>query len=83
MGRGFYMTEKKLYRSKNYGMFGGVCAGIGQHLNIDIFTVRVITVFLIFGSGISMLLLYIILCFLIPAEPEVIDHPDRNEKLIE
>ena len=58
----------RLYRSKNERMLGGVCAGLGDHLDIDPTVIRlvwaVITVLSI-GTGV---LVYIIAWILIPEE---------------
>ena len=59
---------KRLYRSKNERMLGGVCAGLGEHFDIDPTVIRlvwaVITVLSI-GTGV---LVYIIAWILIPGE---------------
>ena len=59
---------KRLYRSKNDRMLGGVCAGLGEHFDIDPTVIRlvwaVITVLSI-GTGV---LVYIIAWILIPEE---------------
>jgi phage shock protein PspC (stress-responsive transcriptional regulator) len=59
---------KQLYRSKNDRMLGGVCAGLGEHFDIDPTVIRlvwaVITVLSI-GTGV---LVYIIAWILIPEE---------------
>jgi len=59
---------KRLYRSKKERMLGGVCAGLGEHFDIDPTVIRlvwaVITVLSI-GTGV---LVYIIAWILIPEE---------------
>ena len=59
---------KRVYRSKNDRMMGGVCAGLGEHLDIDPTVIRlvraVITVISI-GTGV---LVYILAWILIPEE---------------
>jgi phage shock protein C len=59
---------KRLYRSKNERILGGVCAGLGEHFDIDPTVIRlvwaVITVLSI-GTGV---LVYIIAWILIPEE---------------
>jgi phage shock protein C len=59
---------KRLYRSKNERMLGGVCAGLGEHFDIDPTVIRlvwaVITVLSI-GTGVVV---YIIAWILIPEE---------------
>ena len=56
---------KKLYRS-NDRMLGGVCAGIGEYLGIDPTVVRIICVLLSIGTIGLALLVYLVLCFVIP-----------------
>jgi phage shock protein PspC (stress-responsive transcriptional regulator) len=59
---------KRLYRSKKDRMLGGVCAGLGEHFDIDPTVIRliwaVITVLSI-GTGV---LVYILAWILIPEE---------------
>lgn len=56
---------KRLYRSKNDKVFGGVCAGIGDYFNLDPVLVRLLWVIaaLVMGAGI---LAYIIAWIIIP-----------------
>jgi phage shock protein C len=59
---------KRLYRSKKERMLGGVCAGLGEHLDIDPTVIRLIwaaVTVLSFGTGI---LVYILAWILIPEE---------------
>ena len=59
---------KRLHRSKKERMLGGVCAGLGEHFDIDPTVIRlvwaVITVISI-GTGV---LVYILAWILIPEE---------------
>ncbi len=59
-------TIKKLTRSRNGRMLGGVCAGIGEYLGIDPTVVRIICVLLSIGTIGLALLVYLVLCFVIP-----------------
>jgi len=59
---------KQLYRSKNNRMLGGVCAGLGEHLDVDPTVIRLIwavVTFLSFGTGI---IIYILAWIIIPEE---------------
>jgi phage shock protein C len=59
---------KRLYRSKKERMLGGVCAGLGEHLDIDPTVIRLIwaaVTILSLGTGI---LVYILAWILIPEE---------------
>ena len=59
-------TIKKLTRLRNGRMLGGVCAGIGEYLGIDPTVVRIICVLLSIGTIGLALLVYLVLCFVIP-----------------
>lgn len=59
---------KKLYRSRQNRMLGGVCGGIAEYFNIDPVIVRVVAVAFFFMGG-SALLAYIIGLIIIPNEP--------------
>ena len=65
--------EKKLHRIPDQAVFGGVCAGIAQYLQIDVVIVRVIFVVMalpILPPGFGMTgLLYIILWAVLPTGP--------------
>ena len=57
---------KRLYRSKNDRILGGVCAGLGQHLDVDPNVIRLIwaaVTVLSFGAGV---IVYILAWILIP-----------------
>jgi|LDZU01.1.fsa_nt_gi phage shock protein C len=59
---------KRLYRSRNDRMLAGVCAGLGDYLNIDPTIVRIIFIVLAF-AGLGGVLVYLILWFITPEEP--------------
>jgi len=62
-------NEKRLYRSRDDRMIGGVCAGLGKYLNFDPTVVRLIFVLgAFFGLG-SLVVVYLILLLVIPEEP--------------
>ncbi len=64
------METKKLYRSRTDRMISGVCGGLGKYLGIDPTLIRLVFVLLLlFGVG-SGLILYVILMFIVPEEPE-------------
>jgi len=59
---------KRLYRSKKERMLGGVCAGLGEHLDVDPAVIRLIWVVvsvLSLGTGI---IIYILAWIIIPEE---------------
>jgi phage shock protein PspC (stress-responsive transcriptional regulator) len=57
---------RRLYRSENDKMLGGVCGGLAAYLKIDPSVVRIIYALLILGSFGTALLLYIILWIALP-----------------
>ncbi len=63
-------TEKRLYRSRDNRMIGGVCAGLGEYIGIDPTLVRVLFVLgAILGVG-SLILVYLAMLLIIPEEPQ-------------
>jgi phage shock protein C len=62
------MEPKKLYRSRNEIMLGGVCGGLAEHFVADPTLVRVIFVALALMGG-PGLLLYLIMWIIVPQEP--------------
>ena len=57
--------ERRLYRSRDEKMIGGVCGGLAEYFNVDPTLVRLIWVIitLIGGAGV---LLYIVLWVIMP-----------------
>lgn len=62
------MTSKKLYRSRENAMIGGVCAGLAEYFNIDPSLVRLAAVILVFPGGLGIWA-YIISWIVIPQKP--------------
>lgn len=61
--------KKKLYRSDEGKMLGGVCAGLAEYFGIDATIIRLIWVFLVLTAG-TGILAYIIALIIIPKKPE-------------
>ncbi len=59
---------KKLYRSRDERIIGGVCGGIADYFVIDPTLIRIIFLVLGFGMG-SGFLIYLLLLLLVPLEP--------------
>ncbi len=59
---------KRLYRSRNNRMLGGVAAGLGEYLDVDATILRLIFAFsfLLWGTGI---LVYLVMWIVVPEEP--------------
>lgn len=64
--------NKKLYRSRENRMLGGVCGGLGEYFDIDPTLVRVLFVFGAFlGIPGALLLIYLVMLILVPQETEL------------
>ena len=63
------IRRKRLYRSREEKMLGGVCGGIAEYLGVDPTLVRLGWVLLSFTGG-SGILLYIVMSIIVPLEPE-------------
>ncbi|WKZ35655.1 MAG: PspC domain-containing protein [Anaerolineales bacterium] len=63
------MTDyKTLTRSKSNRMIAGVCAGLGDYLNIDPTVVRLLFVLGFFTFNGAMLLVYLIMAIVTPEQ---------------
>jgi phage shock protein PspC (stress-responsive transcriptional regulator) len=63
------LNEKRLYRSRDNRMVGGICAGLGNYIGIDPTVVRLLFALgTIFGLG-SLVIVYLIMLVVIPEEP--------------
>ncbi|MCP4582640.1 MAG: PspC domain-containing protein [candidate division Zixibacteria bacterium] len=72
------MTPKKLYRSRENAMIGGVCAGLAEYFKIDASLARLAAVILIFPGGLS-LWAYIVAWIVIPHKPLISDTAAASE----
>ncbi|OGO16269.1 MAG: hypothetical protein A2Y93_07845 [Chloroflexi bacterium RBG_13_68_17] len=59
---------KRLYRSRDERIIGGVCGGLGKYLTMDPTVVRLIFVLLALAGG-PGLLIYLIMLIVVPEEP--------------
>lgn len=63
------MANKKLYRSIDSAMLGGVLAGFAEYFDIDVTLVRVLYIFItIFSAFFPAVLAYLICWALIPSK---------------
>ena len=60
--------EKRLYRSRNDRVLGGVCAGLADFFAIDVVIVRLV-VLALFLAGTIGLWPYLILWIIVPEQP--------------
>jgi len=60
---------KKLYRSQQHNMIGGVCGGLGEYFDLDVTLTRLIFVAVGLLTAIfPMVLFYIIAWIIVPVE---------------
>ncbi len=62
------MQTKRLYRSRQESMLGGVCGGLADYLGLDPTVVRLVFLLLFFLGG-QGLLIYLIMWLIVPEEP--------------
>lgn len=76
------MEQKRLYRSLNNSIIGGVCGGLGDYFNTDPVIFRVIFAVAFFAGG-SGLLAYVVFWVITPVQPfktvNPIDQPAKEE----
>jgi phage shock protein PspC (stress-responsive transcriptional regulator) len=59
-------THRRLTRNTEQGMLGGVCAGLADHLGLDVTLVRVLAVLgAVLGLG-SLVVAYVVAWMLMP-----------------
>lgn len=64
------MVKKRLYRSEDDRMIGGVCGGIAEYFDVDPVLIRAIAVILLFlGGG---FLAYLVLWIIVPIKSDVL-----------
>lgn len=68
------MTEevRRLYRTRNERVIGGVCGGLGKYLGMDPTVVRLLFVLGLFvfpGAIPGLILIYLALLLVVPEEP--------------
>jgi phage shock protein C len=64
---------KKLYRSRENRMLGGVCGGLGEYFDIDPTLVRLLFVFGAFlGIPGALALIYLVMLIMVPQEAPVV-----------
>lgn len=63
--------QKKLYRSNKDKKIAGVCAGLGDYLNIDPTVVRVLFILLLIVTAVFPAVIgYLLMAMIIPANPD-------------
>lgn len=63
---------KQLTRSTTNRMIAGVCAGLGEYLNIDPTVIRLLFILALFLTGPGILIAYLLMAIIVP-EPAVVE----------
>ena len=71
-------SKKRLRRNKIDGVLGGVCAGIGDYLNVDPIVVRILYVLSVLFLGLP-LFIYFILWIFIPSDKRAPYHREYRQ----
>ncbi len=74
---------KRLYRSRNERMLGGVCGGLADYLNADPTLIRLLFVVFALAGG-PGIIAYLLFWIIVPLEPRDTQlAPATSEELIE
>lgn len=70
----------RLYRNSRHAKLGGVCAGLGDYLNLDPTWIRLIWIVLIaaYGAGVFI---YLVLWIVVPQAPPVVMDREEDRRL--
>lgn len=66
------MNDKKLYRTPDDKMIGGVCGGLAKYFGLDSTLVRVAYALLSICTAFSGVLVYLVLLLIMPEEGKLI-----------
>jgi len=61
-------TYRTLQRTNSNRVIAGVCGGLGEYANIDPTVIRLIAVLMLFVTGPGMILAYLIMALIMPAQ---------------
>lgn len=61
---------KRLYRSRETKILGGVCGGLGEYFNIDPVIFRIVFFLLILPGGLPGIIPYAVMWLIVPLRPE-------------
>ncbi|MDD4142846.1 MAG: PspC domain-containing protein [Bacteroidales bacterium] len=73
------MATKKLTRSSENKVIGGICGGLGEYFDIDPVIFRLIFIVLLLCAG-GGGLLYLIMLFVIPMDNKTTNNPSDDKR---
>jgi phage shock protein C len=62
---------KLLTRSRSNRMIAGVCAGLGEYLNMDPTIIRLLVILAFFTGFGGIALVYLVMALVIPEQPQI------------
>ncbi|MEM1081240.1 MAG: envelope stress response membrane protein PspC [Pseudomonadota bacterium] len=74
------MNRNRLYRNKKRGILAGVCAGISDWTGVNLTALRVIVILLALPFTAVMIVGYLALAFLLPAQPTDLYRDEEHEE---
>ncbi len=69
-------SDKRFFRDRSRGVFGGVCAGLASYMNIDVIIIRIVFVLFLLASSGTFFFVYLVLWLAIP---EAVSDTQRME----
>mgnify|MGYP001026887825 CR=1 FL=1 len=73
-------SRNRLYRNKDRGWIGGVCAGISDWMGVNLTALRVVTIILSIPFTPVILIGYLVLWILVPKRPVDLYRDESEEK---
>ncbi len=67
-----FRSQKKLYRNRQKGVVGGVCAGLADYFDVDVVLVRIIVVTCLFFTLQVAFIAYLIAYFVLNEDPNAL-----------
>lgn len=75
-----FRGDRKLYRNRRKGVIGGVCAGLADHLDIDVTLVRFMAVVALFLTLQVAFIVYWVAYFVLHDDPETLTNDKGHLK---
>lgn len=74
-----FRGQKKLYRNRQKGIVGGVCAGLADYFELDVMLVRILFIVSVMVTLQVAIIFYIVACFVLDNDPDTLTN--REGKL--
>lgn len=72
------MNEKRLYKTDEGAVLGGVCKGISEVYDMDVSIVRLIALLLLFVAG-APFIIYIVMWIVLPDKKDVVTYQNPQD----